>query len=85
MALMLVLMLSILAIATIIVIRLGFGGGGPVAAGRFDLPAGEVVGLGRNEGTVLFQVRGEDGVERLYVFDEDEGGAPISVSVVGRD
>lgn len=85
MALMVVLMLAILTIAGTIVIRLGFGGGAkPVDAASFALPAGEVVSLGRGEGTVMFLVRGEDGVERLHVFDADDGGAPMSTTVVER-
>jgi len=85
MALMVVLMLSILAIAATIVIRLGLGAGGPVAADRFDLPMGQVVGLGRGEGTVLFLVRGQDGQERLYTFDATEGGPPLSVTDIARE
>ena len=86
MALMVVLMLAILAIAATIVIRLGFGAGsGPVAAERFTLPKGEVVGIGQGEGTVLFLIRGADGIERLHVFDAEDGGLPVSVSVVGRE
>ena len=88
MALMVVLMLAILAIAATIVIRLGFGvgsGPGPVAAERFAVPAGEVVSLGQGDGTVLFLVRGADGVERLHVFDAEEGGAPVSTTVVERE
>lgn len=86
MALLVVLMLAILTIAATIVIRLGFGTtGGPVAARQFSLPQGEVVGIGQGEGTVLFLIRGDDGVERLHVFDADRGGAPVSVSVVARE
>ena len=85
MALMVVLMLAILTIAATIVIRLGFGGGsGPIAAENFDVPPGEVVGLGQGEGTALFLIRGADGIERLYVFDAAKGGAPVSTSTVRR-
>lgn len=86
MSLMVVLMVSIVAIAATIVIRLGFGGASiPAKAERFALPAGEVVGMGQGVGTVMFLVRGGDGVQRLYVFDADTGGAPVSVSIVERD
>ena len=85
MALMVVLMLAILAIAATIVIRLGFpSGSGPVSAEALDIPAGEVLGLGQGEGTVLVVVRGDDGTERLFVFDAHEGGGPISETVVRR-
>ena len=88
MALIVVLMLGILAIAATIVIRLGFGvgdGAAPVAADRFVLPEGEVTGMGQGEGTVLFLVRGADGVERLVVFDAETGGAPVSTTPVERE
>ncbi len=85
MALMVVLMLAIVAIAATVVIRLGFGlGHGAVEAGQFTLPEGEVLSVGRGEGTVLFLVRAEDGVQTLYVFDADDGGAPVSATVVSR-
>ena len=86
MALMVVLMISILTIAATIVIRLGFGGGsGPIDASRLSVPPGEVLSLGQGDGTVLMLVRGEDGVERLYVFDDTAGGAPVSETVVDRE
>ena len=86
MALMVVLMLAILTIAATIVIRLGFpAGSGPVDASTLAVPPGEVIGMGQGEGTVLMLVRGEDGVERLFVFDADDGGAPISRTVVDRE
>ena len=89
MVLMVVLILGIVTIAATIVIRLGFGGGPPAAtaveAAAFTVPEGEIVGLGRGEGTVLMVVRGADGVERLYVFDRKTGGAALSVSVMERE
>jgi len=89
MVLIVVLILGIVTIAATIVIRLGFGGGPPAAtaveAPAFTVPEGEVIGLGRGEGTVLMIVRGADGVERLHVFDPRTGGAAISVSVVKRE
>ena len=85
MALMVVLMLAILAIAATVVIRLGFGvGHGAVDAAEFNLPAGQVLSIGRGEDTVLFLIRGDDGAETLYVFDSDDGGVPISTTVVTR-
>ena len=85
MALMLVLMLSILTIAATIVIRLGFGGGsGPVNAESLQVPPGELVGMGQGEGTVLFLIRDADGTERLHVFDDSDGGAPISSTIIER-
>ena len=86
MALLVVLMLGILAIAGTIVIRLGLGAGsgGPVVADQFTLPDGEVTGIGQGEGTVLFMVRAADGTERLYTFDADAGGAPLSTTVITR-
>ena len=86
MALMVVLMLAIVAIAATLVIRLGFGlGHGAVDAERFALPPGDVLSIGRGEGTVLFLVRAADGVETLYVFDSDDGGAPASATVIDRN
>lgn len=83
------LIVGVLAIASTIVIRLGFGIGeasrdGPVRAERFALPAGaEIVAVGRGAGTVLFVLRGPAG-EGLHVFD-DATGALESRSAIARE
>lgn len=81
-----VLILGVLAIAATIVMRLGFGfgGAGPVTAERFDLPPGEIVAVGRGEGTVLFVLRRPDGTETLRVYDA-RSGAPAGESAISRE
>lgn len=91
--LIVVLILGVLAIAAAIVIRVGFGvgeggseeaPGGPVRAERFALPSGmDIVAVGRGAGTVLFVLRGSDGKERLYTFD-DRTGKPTGESAIAR-
>lgn len=83
---MLVLMLGVLAIAATIVIRLGFGfgGAGPVTADRFALPPGEIVAVGRGDGTVLFVLRDRGGTETLRVYDSTTG-ASAGESAITRE
>jgi len=86
MVLLVVLMVGILTIAATIVIRLGFGGDAAsgVAAEGLVLPAGEITSTGQGDGTVLFVVRGDDGAEKLYVFDA-KSGTQLSATILRRE
>ena len=86
MVLLVVLILGIVTIAATIVIRLGGLGGGAagISADRLVLPAGEVVTIGQGEGTALIVLRGEDGAERLLVYDAGSG-ALLSTTDLARE
>ncbi|MEM7422820.1 MAG: DUF6476 family protein [Pseudomonadota bacterium] len=87
MVLIVVLIVGFIAIASTLVIRLGFLGGRaePIKAEALALPAGsEITGLGRASGAVLVTVRSADGRERLLNFDAGSG-ALVSETDIMRD